>query len=162
MEPVHDIEELTANSKTVKAKSRIRTSKNDYLLIKVYGEVSFDEIIENDLSLVGLFWLYLPTQRDLYLIFGPTENKRFLKGDHQKIVSYYGTRHKKKARAYTLASKLEVLLVIHANLVKMASGEIPDDQELGLAVNKQKEGMIVTKKDLPTFAITFQEFLFGY
>lgn len=165
MSAFHHIEELRANAKSLKEESRKRTPDDHYLLVKVYGGVPLDQLVTNDSSFVGLFWVY-PRDREgsknLYLIFGPTENPRFLSGDHQKIVSYYGTSYGKQARAYTLKTKLEVLIILQADLVEIAIEDVADDLSLGLVVNKNKEGLQITKKELSTFVLEMQKFLFGF
>jgi len=148
------VKELIANAKALKAKSRIKTDRENYLLIKVDG--GFDTNTITDPSFVGSFWVE-DSDRSTYLIFGPTEKERFFKGDHQKIVSHFGKCLKKNARAYNLESQLQVILIIQAKLISLE-----DQEELGTAIKKSKDGLVVLRENLATFAMDVQNFLFGF
>jgi hypothetical protein len=148
------VKELLASAKALKAKSRIKTNKENYLLLKVDG--GFETSTISDPSFVGSLRVE-NSKKTVYLIFGPTEKERLLKGDHQKIVSHYGKSLKKNVRAYDLESQLQVILIIQAKLISLG-----DQSNLGKASKKDKKDKTVLQKNLATFAIDMQNFLFGF
>lgn len=156
MDKGHEVKELIATAKLLKNQSRIKTGSLEYMLIKFRGGIDVETI--DDPSYVGSFWV----DGLVYLIFGPTESERLLGGDHQSLVWWYCSKHKKKARVYTLKSQQETIILVQAKIVKKISGNLPEDSELGLVKRKDNEALVLTKKDLSMFAITIKNFLFGY
>ena len=157
----HEIKELLANARTLKAKSRIKTGLDEYMLIKVCGDVDMTTV--KDPSLIGGFYTTtLKGKKRFYLIFGPTEKKRSYGGDHQKLISHYGVALGLRIRVFTLSSPVDVVLIIHSVIVKNIKPGASSKEKLGSLVIKSGEEHPLTKDALPIFVLTAHKFLFSY
>jgi hypothetical protein len=157
----HEVKELLANARTLKLKSRIKTGLDEYMLIKVIGDVDLSTV--KDPSLIGGFYTTTLKGRDrFYLIFGPTEKKRSYGGDHQRLIAHYGVSLGLRIRVFTLSSTTEVVLIIHSIIVKNIKPSATAKESLGSLITKSGEEYKVTKDALPIFALTAHKFLFSY
>jgi hypothetical protein len=161
-----EIEELSVSAKNLKRDSRVKTPREKYLVIKV--KKGFDVKQINDGSFCGSLWLQDKQTSDMniYMVFGPTENPRFLDGDHQKLVAYFARKFKKQARVYTLNSAIETMMILHSSTIKIltkleAGANFDEEREFGSAIGKNNIGIPLTKSSLATFTPTVKDLFFG-
>lgn len=165
--------ELQATALNVKSKSRLVAKPEDYLLIQVKGGLDLTTI--DDFSMLGAFWLtckskskvgerseatFKKGREDCYLIFGPTESGRTEGGDQQKLLNLYVRTHHRTTRVFILSTLMEVITIIHADIIKNYYDEEPDDDCFGVLESKNKpEAMIISNEDLTIFPVAVRRFL---
>lgn len=151
--------ELQASALNIKNRSRLKANPEDYILILVKGGLDLTTV--NDFAYVGAYWLENKKERnDCYLIFGPTEAKRVMEGDQQKLLNYYVKTYRKTIRVYILTSLMDVISIIHSKVVENYYEEEPDDDCFGkIQTRNRPEVLVVTKQELPIFAVSVKNYL---
>ncbi len=151
--------ELQASALNIKNRSRLKANPEDYILILAKGGLDVSTI--NDFSYIGTYWLENKKERnDCYMIFGPTEARRIMEGDQQKLLNHYVKTYRKTIRVYILPSMMDVISIIHSKVVENYFEEEPEDGCFGkIQARNKPEVLIIGPQELPIFAISVKNYL---